>query len=84
MKPKLKNDKFRDRLCGLHIEKHNTGISLWNRWDWGVLLVETHPYAPDGTYPVVMISFGFVDIDFECKPIYNYLYFKKYGYYPDN
>lgn len=57
----------------------NVSVLLTFKWEIGIDLCETYPYAPDGDVPLIFISCGFIQFTIESKKIYKYLYDKKYG-----
>lgn len=55
-------------------------FSLWKTPELSVTLCETSPYAPDGEVPLIFIRLAYLEIMFYNKPLYNYIYKKKYGW----
>lgn len=60
----------------------SVSVFVWKYFNIEVDLVESYPYEPDGTTPLIMIQLGFVEFMFENKRLYSYLYKRKHGFKP--
>lgn len=57
-------------------------ILIWKEFRFGVELLETYPYKEDGEVPMLFILIGPIELIFENKWIYRYLYKRKYKHDP--
>jgi hypothetical protein len=57
-------------------------VFIWGELEMRLELVETEPYARDGSHPTIMLQLGWVELMFDSKVLYKFLYRKKYGETP--
>lgn len=76
------------RKIDIPIPIYDTQIFGLSIWIWKEFhkpeleIVETYPYEPDGTTPLIFARCGWVELVFENKMLYKFLYKRKHGYYP--
>lgn len=56
---------------------------IWAKPEFHIQAVETAPYQPDGSYPLVLIQFLWIEFIFDNKELYDDIYKMKHGYYPE-
>jgi hypothetical protein len=55
------------------------GFYIYNKFESYVEFLETFPYREDGDIPMIFLKLGFIEVTFENKKIYKYLYKRKYN-----
>ncbi len=56
---------------------------VWRDFEVSIEPLETRPYAPDGSIPLIFLRLGFFEVNFESKYFYKKLYISKYEYEPE-
>jgi len=62
-----------------NISIFNVHFSLYKIREMYLDFCETNPYRPDGEIPLIFLRMGHLEIVFESKKLYKYLYKKKYN-----
>lgn len=55
---------------------------MWSRPEFYFELIETEPYALDGSMPSIMVHLAWFEFIFESKTLYRFFYKRKYGEEP--
>ena len=56
----------------------NVTVFVWKKPEFHMTAMETSPYELDGETPLVFIQVGLVEVVFESKTLYKYLYRSKH------
>lgn len=58
----------------------NVSFLMWKKPEFHILALETRPYEPDGTTPLIMVQFAFFELLFYNKTLHRLIYRLKNGY----
>jgi len=60
------------------------GITLfvWKKFILEKGIITTEPYTWDGDYPIIYFRLGWLELMFENKRLYKFLYKREYGFCP--
>lgn len=73
-------DSMPTPILSLHVL--NISIQVWKHFKFKIEFLETYPYKIDGEVPMIFVYLGPIELVFENKFIYKYLYKLKYKIFP--